>query len=607
MTSAAVGSAAAPAVAASGDGAFLGVGRSVSGRRWIRRPSDERQAVAIAQRLALPEVLGRVLAARGVGVEDAEGHLSPRVRDHLPDPSRIKDMDRGAERLARAVREREGVAVFGDYDVDGATSAALIVRFLRAVGHDAEVYIPDRVREGYGPNEPAMARLAAGGARVIVTVDCGTAAAAPIAAAAAAGADVIVVDHHTPGPELPPAYAVANPNRLDESGRFGTLAAVGVAFLMVVAVNRALRAAGWYSGGRDEPDLFRWLDLVALGTVCDVVPLTGLNRALVAQGLKVMARRGNVGLAALADTAGVSGPPGAYHAGFVLGPRVNAGGRVGRSELGARLLTTEDSAEAKVLALELDAYNTERREVEAAVLAAAEERIRAAGEPGPLVLAAAEGWHPGVIGIVASRLVRIWGRPSLVLSIHGAVAKGSGRSVPGVDLGAGILAARQAGVLIDGGGHPMAAGFSVQAARIPELAEFLAAQVGARPPGRRDLVLDGAVSVPAAGPDLTGRLDSAGPFGAGNPEPRFAVPSANVVKADLVGDGHVRAVLGGGGRRLSAIAFRSANEPLGQALLSARGAPLHVAGHLRADVWRGDVRTQLVVEDAADPFAVPPC
>ena len=588
--------------AADNGDAFLGVQRSYTGRRWIQSPRDDRRAAAIAQQLGVPEILGRILAARGVGVDAAAAHLSPKLRDHLPDPSRLKDMDLAATRLARAVREGEGVAVFGDYDVDGAASVALLARFLRAVGHDALVYVPDRLREGYGPNTRAMARLVGQGARVIVTVDCGTGAVAPITAAVSAGADVIVVDHHTPGSELPPAYALVNPNRLDEEGTFGILAAVGVAFLLVVATNRALRGSGWYTRGRAEPDLLHWLDLVALGTVCDVVPLVGLNRAFVTQGLKVMRQRGNTGLAALSDVAGDSGAASAYRVGFVLGPRVNAGGRVGRAGLGAHLLTTEDAAEAKVLALELNGYNTERRTIEAKVLSEAEARIRDMGEPGPIILVPGERWHPGVIGIVANRLAELWRRPSVVLAIDGEVAKGSGRSVPGVDLGALVLDARDAGILIDGGGHPMAAGFAVETRRISELDAFLADRIGPRAVQAWDLVVDGAIAVAAANSDLVARIESAGPFGAGNPEPRFAVPSALVVKADIVGDRHVRAILDGGdGRRLKAIAFRSATEPLGHALLSARASPLHVAGHLRTDVWRGAVRTQLVVEDVAAP------
>lgn len=583
---------------------FLGVEHSAAGRRWLQRPCDDRIALALVQRLQAPEILGRVLAARGVTPDSAATYLSPRLRDVMPDPSSLRDMDRAADRLARAIRDQEGIAVFGDYDVDGGTSAALLARFLKSVGSAAEVYIPDRRREGYGPNTPAMLGLVERGAKVVVTVDCGTGAFEPIKAATDSGADVIVVDHHTAGPELPRALAVVNPNRLDERGGLGMLAAIGVAYLLVIATNRALRNTGWFSTDRVEPNLLRWLDLVALGTVCDVVPLTGLNRAMVMQGLKVMAARGNPGMAALGDVARVTAPPSTYHAGFVLGPRVNAGGRVGRAGLGARLLATDDPAEAKILAQELDGYNTDRREIEARVLEAARTQVNAEGDPGPLVFAAGEGWHPGVIGIVASRLTSAWRRPSAVVAIEGRLAKGSGRSVPGVDLGAAILAARQAGLLVDGGGHPMAAGFTAEATRLGELTQFLRDRIGPAgvdAPGVRDLLVDGVVSAAAADASLAELLETAGPYGAGNPEPRLAVPSARVVKADIVGDGHVRAILSGGegGGRLKAIAFRSATAPLGHAMLATQSAPLHFAGHLRSDTWQGEVRAQLVIDDVA--------
>lgn len=582
---------------------FLGVARSLSGRRWVARTCDDRIAQALCQRLGVPDVLGRVLAARGVMLDDSERYLNPRLRDLLPDPSVLKDMDRAADRLAAAIQGNEAIAIFGDYDVDGATSSALLVRFLRAVGAKARIYVPDRLREGYGPNAGAVRLLAAEGARLLLTVDCGTLAHDALGVAKPLGMDVIVVDHHVAGPTLPEVFAVVNPNRLDEGGPLGTLAAVGVAFLLIVATNRALRRNGFY-GGRAEPDLLRWLDLVALGTVCDVVPLTGLNRALVAQGLKVMASRGNAGIAAIADSARVNGSPNAWATGFLLGPRVNAGGRVGRSEIGARILASDDAAEARALAMELEGYNTERRAIEAQVLDQAMERVEAAGDPGPIAVVAGEGWHPGVIGIVASRLTEAFRRPSLVLAINGETAKGSGRSVAGVDLGAAVIAASQAGLLINGGGHRMAAGLTVPTSRIDELAAFLRERIAPsfrESPGLRDLAFDGALSANAANPELLSRLEGAGPFGAGNSEPRFAIPAAAVVKADPVGDGHVRVILGGGagGGRLKAVAFRALEGPVGQALLSARGTALHVAGHLRADTWQGVVQAQLVIEDAA--------
>jgi len=587
--------------------ACLGVERSIGGRRWRAVPAPAGEAAAIAQRLGLPELVGRLLAARGVGIDDAAAFLDPTLRDFLPDPSGFRDMDKAVARLVRAIREGEPIAVFGDYDVDGATSAALLQRFGAAVGARLRLYVPDRIAEGYGPNETALLRLKAEGAAVVVSVDCGVTAFAPLAAAAAAGLDVIVVDHHESEPTLPPAVAVVNPNRLDETaeiaGRYGRLAAVGVAFLLIVALNRTLRRAGWYGDARPEPDLMQWLDLVALGTVCDVVPLTGLNRAFVAQGLKVMARRGNAGLAALADVAKLSEPPGAYHAGFVLGPRVNAGGRVGAADLGARLLATDDAAEAAQLAARLDELNRERRVIERGVLDAATAQAEAAAG-GAVVLAAGEGWHPGVIGIVAGRLKERFGRPACVVALADGIGRGSGRSVAGVDLGAAVIAARQAGLLINGGGHAMAAGFTVAADKLPALEAFLADRLAAAVVDRNpSLAIDGALGPAAATPELAAEIARLGPFGSGNREPRFAVPAARVVRADPVGADHVRCVLAGGdGARLDAIAFRAFETGLGPALLQARGAALHVAGHLRAETWQGRRRVQLFIEDAAPAF-----
>ena len=589
--------------------AVLGVERSLTGRRWRARSGDDRLALALAQRLQVPEIVGRVLAGRGVPLEDAETYLNPTLRALLPDPSDLPDMDVAAARIVQAIRQAEPVAVFGDYDVDGATSAALLQRFFRSVGADLRIYIPDRLREGYGPNAPALRRLAADGIRLVVTVDCGTLAHVALAEAADAGLDVVVLDHHLAEPALPKAAAVVNPNRIDRPSPYRQLAAVGVVFLLVVGVNRALRDAGWYRD-RPEPDLRRWLDLVALGTICDVVPLTGVNRALVAQGLKVMAGRTNPGLAALADVAGMQDPPGVYHVGFLLGPRVNAGGRVGRSDLGARLLATEDLAEAGTIAAELDRLNRERQAIEEGVLREAQRQAEAA-TAGPVVLVAGEGWHPGVIGIVASRIKDMTGRPSLVVALDGDRGKGSGRSVPGVDIGAAVTAAHQAGLLIDGGGHPMAAGLTVARDRLAELREFLAGRLGpavAAQADARSLGLDGALSLRGATADLLDLLGRAGPYGAGNAEPRFAVPAARVVNAAVAGEKHVRFLLASAdGARLKAIAFRSLDGPLGPALLAAgqNGAPIHCAGHLRADNWRGERRVQFVVEDAALPGGMP--
>ena len=590
--------------------AVLGVERSLSGKRWRARLTEDRAALAIAQRHGLPEIVGRVLAGRGVDPDGVPAFLDPRMRDFLPDPSSFLDMDRAAARLAEAVTAGEGLAIFGDYDVDGATAAALLKRFFAAIGVEARVHIPDRQREGYGPSETALLGLGADGARVIVTVDCGTAAHGPLAAAARAGIDVIVVDHHVAEADLPEALAVVNPNRLDEAGHHTQLAAVGVAFLLAVAVNRALRAAGWYAAGRIEPDLMQWLDLVALGTVCDVVPLTGVNRALVTQGLKVMAGRANTGLAALADVAGIEARLESYHAGFVLGPRINAGGRVGEAGLGAQLLASDEAEEALAIARRLDELNGERREIEAQVLEAAiTEAEDTVDEATPIILLGREGWHPGVIGIVAARLRERFNRPACVVAFADGIGRGSGRSVEGFALGPAIIAARQAGIVDQGGGHAMAAGFSIEAARMDELRAFLgqcAAAALNHGPGGAFMVpglgLDGALSLQAANLELVEILGQVGPFGIGNPRPRFGFAGISVVKADIVGADHVRCVLAeaaSGGGRLDGIAFRAADSVMGQALLHSGGVALHLAGHLNLNEWRGRRSVQMVIEDAA--------
>lgn len=583
--------------------AFLGVERSLTGRRWQATGGDERLALTLSQRLSLPEVVGRVLAARDIGLEQAESFLFPTLRDLLPDPSHLKDMDKAAARVAQAVMDAEPVGIFGDYDVDGATSSALLATFLTAAGGKPLVHIPDRMIEGYGPNLPALTKLAAQGARVVVTVDCGTTAFAPLEGAAEAGIQVVVVDHHEAEPELPQAFAVVNPKRLDDDSPHGHLAAVGVTFLLVVAVNRCLKQAGWYGPTRPAPDLMQWLDVVALGTVCDVVPLVGVNRALVTQGLKVMAKRANVGLAALSDVAGIKERPDAYHLGYLLGPRVNAGGRVGQSELGSRLLSTNDPLEAADIARQLDGYNKERQEIEAAVLLEAIEQVEGRADDGlPLVLAAGENWHPGVIGIVAGRLKERYGRPACVVALDGAEGKGSGRSVTGLDLGCAVIAARQQGLLKAGGGHAMAAGFTVARDRLDAFKAFLADRLSAQLTGELVpvLELDGAIDAAGASLALVETLKQLGPFGAGNPEPRFAIANARVVKSDVVGQGHIRIIAqGAGGQRLKAIAFRAADAEMGHALLAGQGQTFHLAGTLRVDSWQGNDAVQLIVDDAA--------
>jgi single-stranded-DNA-specific exonuclease len=587
--------------------AFLGIERSLTGRRWAERLSDERIALAMAQRHGLPDAICRLLAARDVDLEGVPDFLEPTLRRFLPDPSHLKDMDAAIARLVRAVRQGERIVVFGDYDVDGATSSALLLRFFRSVGGTIGVYIPDRRQEGYGPNTPALLKLRQDGATVVITVDCGVTAYEPLAEARRAGLDVIVIDHHQAELALPEALAVVDPNRVDDPSPHKQLAAVGVAFLLAVGVNRALREAGWY-GERREPDLRQWLDLVALGTVADVVPLTGVNRALVRQGLTVMRRRGNPGLAALADVARLREPPGAYHLGFMLGPRVNAGGRVGQADLGARLLSSDDPHEVGALAVRLDEFNAERRAIEREVLDQAIARIEGLygpdrkGLPAALVIES-EGWHIGVIGIVASRLVERYGRPAFVIGMDGDVGKGSGRSVRGVDLGAAVLAARQSGLLINGGGHAMAAGLTVARAQLPQLARFLderlAPQLGAAP-AMRELGIDAALAPGAATQELVAMIERAGPFGAGNALPRFALTGVRVDYAQPVGEGHVRCTLVGQQRgRVEAIAFRAGQSELGRALLDPARPILHVAGALRLDRYNGRESVRLQIDDAA--------
>ncbi|HQS15218.1 single-stranded-DNA-specific exonuclease RecJ [Reyranella sp.] len=588
--------------------AFLGVERSLTGKRWATRLGDERQALAIAQRHGLPDAICRLLAARDVGLDSVGDFLEPTLRKFLPDPSHLKDMDVAVDRLVRAVQTGERIVVFGDYDVDGATSSALLLRFFRAIGGNIGVYIPDRRKEGYGPNAPALLKIREEGASIVVTVDCGITAFEPLAEARRVGLDLIVIDHHMAEIALPDAVAVVDPNRLDDDSPHKHLAAVGVAFLLCVGVNRALRRADWYGTSRPEPDLRQWLDLVALGTVCDVVPLLGVNRALVKAGLQVMAQRGNAGLSALADVARMKEAPEAYHLGFLLGPRVNAGGRVGQADLGARLLSSDDPHEVGALAVRLDEFNAERRAIERDVLDQAITRIEGLYGPDsknlPSVLVVeSEGWHVGVIGIVASRLVERYARPAFVIGMDGALGKGSGRSVRGVDLGAAVIAARQAGLLVNGGGHAMAAGLTVARDWLPELNRFLderiAPQLGAAPPVR-ELGIDAALAPAAATAELVSMIERAGPFGAGNAQPRFALTGVRVSYAQPVGEGHVRCTLVGAERgRVDAIAFRAAQSALGPALLDSARPVLHVAGALRIDRFGGRETVRLQIDDAA--------
>ncbi len=588
------------------------VARSVSGRAWTVAEVDERHAFALAQRLGLPVAAARALAARGLDGADADAYLAPTLRASLPDPSSLADMDTAADRLARAIERDEAIAVFADYDVDGATSAAVLGRFLRMIGRRCRLYVPDRLAEGYGPTPEAMRRLADEGARVVVTVDCGTTAAAALDAAAAAGMEVIVVDHHAPDAALPRAAALINPKRADDTSGQGHLAAVGVSFLLVVAVNRLLRSRGFYGAG-DEPDLRALLDVVALGTICDCVPLIGVNRALVVQGLKVMADWQNAGLKAIAALAGLDGAPVADDAAFGIGPRINAGGRVGEAGLGARLLVTDDAVTAAEFAERLERANRARRKIEAAVHDHAMVLAEAAGAA-PLVFVAGDGWHPGVVGIVASRLVERFRRPACVVALgnghgggngHGSGGGGgvgSGRSVAGFDLGAAVLAAREAGLVTRGGGHAMAAGFAVDRERVDDLAAFL----GERLAASRDLPapalhLDGVVRTSGDAAALADGVRRLGPFGNGNPEPVFALADVRVAQAASLRGEHVRVSLEDGcGRRLDGMAFRAGATEIGRALLRSDGVVLHVAGRVRRNA-RGGNRPQLLIDDVARP------
>lgn len=577
--------------------AFLDVARSVTDRRWVGPTAEaERLGLGIAQAADLPEPLARVLAARGVTAAEAPAYLAPSLRDLLPDPSTLRDMDAAAARLARAVLKRERIALFGDYDVDGAASCALMTRWLRGLGLAATVYVPDRIDEGYGPNVPAMRGLAQAH-DLILCLDCGALSFEPIAAARAEGACVLVADHHLCGEALPEATALVNPNRQDDGSGLGHLCAAGVAFLLVVATNRVLRAAG-----ATPPDPLPLLDLVALATVADVAPLVGLNRAFVRQGLKVMAGRGNAGLRALADSARLQGRPGAFHLGYVLGPRVNAGGRIGRSDLGARLLATDDEAEAARIAAELETLNAARRAVEADVLTEAVAQAEARGTDGPLVWAAGDGWHSGVVGIVASRLRERFDRPAVVIGFLGDEGKGSGRSVAGVDLGSAIAALTREGLLAKGGGHRMAAGLTVARDALDAAMAALAARLarmGAGTGGPDDLRLDGALACAGATVELCEMLEAAGPWGQAAPAPRFALPRVRVAGARPAGDRHLRLTLTDGTARLEAMAFNALGAPLGDFLTGRDGACVHVAGRLDVNDWGGRRRAQLTVEDAA--------
>lgn len=568
----------------------------MTGRRWVGPSVEvERQAEALAQACGLPRPLCAVLARLGVAPDEATNYLAPKLRDLLPDPRSLKDMHTAAARVLRAVARRERVAIFADYDVDGGASAALLLDWLGQLGRRATLYVPDRIDEGYGPNVPAMTQLAAAH-DLIICVDCGT--LSHDALKAAQTADVVVLDHHLGGDTLPPCLAVVNPNRQDEDGSLAHLCAAAVVFLMLVEAGRQMREAG-----QQGPDLLAMLDLVALATVADVAPLRGVNRALVHQGLKVMGRRARPGLTALSDVARLERAPQAYHLGYVLGPRVNAGGRIGQADLGARLLAATNPTEAQAMAERLEVLNAERREIEAAVRAAALEQAESRGLDAPLVWAAGEGWHPGVVGIVASRLKEHTGRPAVVIGLDGDEGKGSGRSVSGVDLGASIQRLAGEGWLLKGGGHRMAAGLTVARDQLEEamarLTDLLEKQ-GAGQGGAADLRLDGLIMPGAAQVELVEQLEAAGPFGQGAPGPRFAMADVRVGFAKTVGAGHLKLRIDDGlGARLDAIAFGAMDGPLGPALIAHQGQRYHLAGKLDVNTWQGRNTVQLRLDDAA--------
>ncbi|WP_424939670.1 single-stranded-DNA-specific exonuclease RecJ [Aliiroseovarius sp. S253] len=578
--------------------AFLGVESSLTGRKWLGPTAEvERQAEAIGQQTTLPAALCTLLAQRGIPPHEATGFLDPTLRELLPDPRKLKDMDKAAARILTALDQSERVAIFADYDVDGATSATLLIDWFRQFDRQVTLYIPDRIEEGYGPNTPAMEKLAADHS-LIICVDCGTLSYEPIAAAGAKGADVIVLDHHLGAETLPDATAVVNPNRQDEADAPGYLCAAGVVFLVLVELGRLLREAG-----RNGPDLISMLDLVALGTVADVAPLIDANRALVRQGLKIMARRTRPGMVALADVAGLNEAPRSYHLGYLLGPRVNAGGRIGKADLGARLLSTTDPNEAHSIAEKLNELNAERREIEARVQELAMDQAEKRGLDAPIVWAAGDGWHPGVVGIVASRLKEATNRPAIVIGFDGPDGKGSGRSVTGIDLGAAIQKLAAEGLIEKGGGHKMAAGLSISRDQLdPAMARLteLMAKQGAGDLGAADLKLDGILMPSAASVDLIEKLEEAGPFGASAPAPRFAFPDVQILFAKRVGQNHLKVSFGDGlGVRIDAIAFGAFDGPLGPMLEQHGGARFHLAGRLEINQWQGRLSPQLRLEDAA--------
>lgn len=585
----------------------LGVSESTRGNCWKFRLDDERLALNLSQKLGVPEMIGRIIASRNIALDDAHNFLDPKLRNLLPDPYNLKDMEKATDRTVSAILNCEKISIFGDYDVDGATSSALLVRYFRSLKVGVNTYIPDRVKEGYGPNIDSIDHLHNLGSSLIITVDCGTTSYEPIERTNLLGIDLIVLDHHKSDIKLPSAFAIVNPNRIDDENSNNTnlsnLAAVGVTFLFIASINRELQKRNYFKLN-EKPDLRRWLDLVALGTVCDLVPLNNLNRAFILGGLEIMKKRMNPGIIALTEVGKVNEQLNSYHLGYVLGPRVNAGGRVGNSEFGLKVLETDDKNIAKEIAMKLNDYNIERKEIESNVLKEAISLLETQNFfSEEVIIVYKKNWHLGVLGIVASRLVEKYKKPAIVLSQMNNILKGSGRSIPGFDLGVNVINAKNLKIIISGGGHSMAAGLTMESEKIDEFKSFIRTKVKDKfSLGLMNsyLHIDGIINIEAANQDLIGLIEKVGPFGTGNPMPRFLINNITLLKVFPVGDDHVSCILkGGGSKTLKAIAFRSLGEDLGRVLLSSQGKCLHVVGQLRNNSWNGKVEPQLTIEDIA--------
>ena len=589
---------------------FLGVTKSFGDRTWVENLDvhQQNQATAISQHHRLPDIVGRILASRNIDLDDVAGFMDPKVKNLMPDPSNLRDMDCACERIVNAIKNKEKIAIFGDYDVDGATSAALIARFLRIVGTEFEVHIPDRIVEGYGPNVEIVRRFSEQGSKLLITVDCGSTSFEAFEEARKLGLDVIVVDHHQVGEKLPETVGLINPNRQDDLTGVEYLAAVGVAYLLVVALNRSLRESGFY-GKNSPPDLREWLDLVALGTVCDVVPIKGLNRAYIKTGLLNIHRRKNVGIKALCDISSLNGPAETFHLGFLLGPRINAGGRIGDAALGTKLLLTEDATMAREIAEQLDSLNLERKKMEDQAQSEAEVMVQRQldSDPDlPVLVLGSSNWHQGIVGLIASRIKDAYRRPTIAICFDkNDIGTASGRSLEGIDLGACVRKAVEQNLLLKGGGHAMAAGLTIERNNLEEFRKFIIEQLGERVNEinqNRTLPIDAAVAASGATIKLLETLELAGPYGNGHKEPIFALPTHHLESSGIVGNGHVRTtIVGSDGWKLNGIAFRSADKPLGQALLKEKGAVLHFAGNLTINHWQGNKNAQLRIIDAADP------